>query len=235
MNINQLVSKVLAFAASNKQGYTLNIRTLEPIKSGYVVSYKETQDSFSAIDVLYVIAHALKHDGIVGGWYNEKNNRYYFDSNKVFDNEKDAINFGKENEQLSIFNLNTGEPIWLDNQAFTPKEYDFSTFAEWLLNTANQVVKHYKGDILHDAKKIVDLKNKHLFNSQRYAPQGFSLYWGIRETGTWIYHVENTAGGFTHKDYMRGLGAKKVYHITFWYDEPKNEIITVREVDKDKL
>ena len=114
------------------------------------------------------------------------------------------------------------------------KEFSFSSFAEWMLDVANQVVKHYKGDILIDSYKIVELKNKHLFNPQRGVGQGFNLYWGVRETGTWLYHVEGD-NGFNLNELMNGLGAKHVYYITFWYDDSKNESITVREIDKSKL
>lgn len=236
MKINELVSKVLSFATSHKEGYTLNIRTLEPVKTGYVVSYKETQDSYNAVDVLYVIAHALKHDNIVGGWYNEKNNKYYFDSNKVFAvNELDeAIDFGLKNGQKSIFDLDNNKTIWLDNQAYKVKKFSFSSFADWMLNVVTETVKHYKGDVLIDSYKIISLRNEQLFGSQSVEPQSFSFYWAVRDTGTWLYHV----GGdnlFSINELLNGLGAKNIYLITFKYDSAKNETITVREVDKSLM
>ena len=234
MYIDVLTEKIASYAKRNKDGFTLNIRTLQPVKSGFVVSYKATQNSFAKLELQSVIRHALKHDGVVGGWYDSEDDRYYFDSNKVFDNLEDAINFGIENEQIAIFDIANGREVRLADQVFTAKEFNFSTFADWLLNTANEVVKHYKGDILIDAKKIVELRNKYFLNQQRAGNEGFSLYWGVRETGTWIYHIES-GEGFTPKEYMKGLGADHVYFITFWYDCSGDEIITVREVDKSKL
>ena len=114
------------------------------------------------------------------------------------------------------------------------KEFDFTTFADWVLNVVTETVKHYKSDVILDLYRIMSLRNKQLFDPQRIEPQSFSFYWGIRETGTWVYHI----GGhnlFTVKDYMKGLGAKKVFLITFQYDAAKNETITVCEVDKSKL
>ena len=116
MKISNLTSEILKFASDNKSGYTLNIRTLQPVTSGYIVSYKATQNSFKAADVQRVIEHALKHDGIIGGWFNEKNKRYYFDSNKIFNNLAKAINFAIENEQIAIFDIDNMHEIRLDEK-----------------------------------------------------------------------------------------------------------------------
>ena len=116
MNIIDLASKVLKYAETNKEGFTLNIKTLEPVTSGIVVSYKATQSSFSENDVLSVINHALKHDCVVGGWYNSEDKRFYFDSNKIFSNIAKAINFGIENEQIAIFDIDNLHEIRLDKQ-----------------------------------------------------------------------------------------------------------------------
>ena len=119
MTTTKLISKVLDYAKINKSGFTLNIKTLEPIKSRYVASYKETQDSFSANDLQSVIAHALTHNNIVGGWYNNKDKRYYFDSNKIFDDLDEAIQFGLDNSQLAIFDIDNTNEIRLDNKTQT--------------------------------------------------------------------------------------------------------------------
>ena len=121
MKIKDLVSKVLEFAEANKDGFTLNIRTLQPVTSGFVVSYRDTQNSFSANDLQSVVAHALTHDCVVGGWYNTEDGRYYFDSNKVFavSELSEAIQFGIENEQIAIFSLDSVCEIRLNNQSLT--------------------------------------------------------------------------------------------------------------------
>lgn len=233
MTINDLASKVAKFAETNKDGFTLCINTLKPITSGIAASYKATQNSFSETDLQSVISHALSHGGVVGGWYNSKDGKYYFDSNKVFKTNElaEAIQFGLNNEQIAIFDIDNLQEIRLDKQT---KEYNFSTFADWFLNTANQVVEHYKGDILIDAKMIVELRTKHLFKSEKVEPHGFSFYWGLRGTGTWLKHAESDKG-LTLSELIEGLGAKKVFFITFWYDKSKNEIITVQDIDKDSL
>jgi len=44
---------------------------------------------------------------VVGGWKNSDNRKYYFDSITVFENRDEAIRFGKENNQLAIFDLDS--------------------------------------------------------------------------------------------------------------------------------
>jgi hypothetical protein len=119
MKIKDLVSKVLEFAETHKDGFTLDIRTLRPITTGIVASYKATQNSFSANDLQSVVNHALSHDGVVGGWYNTEDGRYYFDSNKVFNinDLAEAIEFGLNNEQHAIFDIDNLQEIRLNEQS----------------------------------------------------------------------------------------------------------------------
>ena len=116
MIINELTKRVLEIAKKNQDGFTLSINNLTPITTGFVVSYKATQNSFSETDLQSVVNHALSHDCIVGGWYNGKDKKYYFDSNKVFRSITKAIEFGIKHEQLAIFDLDNMHEIRLDEQ-----------------------------------------------------------------------------------------------------------------------
>jgi len=80
---------------------------------GIAVSYAVTQDSHSREQLEYVVSHALKHDGYVGGWYNSDDGLYYFDSTRLFpeDSLAAAIQFGKENGQHSVFILSSSTDI----------------------------------------------------------------------------------------------------------------------------
>jgi len=100
-------------AKCNPEGFTVEIVNFTPVVKGYVVAYLETQDSFNDEGLKRVIKHAKKHDKTVGGWLNEENGRFYYDSCKVFENEAEAIEFGKQNKQLAVFNLNDFRTIWL--------------------------------------------------------------------------------------------------------------------------
>ena len=108
-NISVIADKVWSFAKSHPDGFTLNLRTMTEPKEGIAVSYAATQNSHSRDQLDKVISHALQHDGYVGGWHNQKDGLYYFDSTRLFpeDSLAEAIRFGKENEQSSAFILSS--------------------------------------------------------------------------------------------------------------------------------
>lgn len=105
--MKQLIERVWRYSQINLYGFTLNIQTLEPVKFGISVAYIETQNSFGFESLENVIKHSLQHDRTVGGWYNEENGLFYFDSIKVFRNNEinEAIRFAIENKQIAIFDL----------------------------------------------------------------------------------------------------------------------------------
>ena len=75
---------------------------------------------FAAENVIFdkVVKHALQHDGYVGGWLNNENQLYYFDSTRLFpkDQLEEALKFGKENGQLSVFILSTATECVIEYQ-----------------------------------------------------------------------------------------------------------------------
>ena len=113
-----LADKVWAFSQSHPNGFTLDVRTMTEPSEGIAVSYAASQDSHSRKQLGKVVSHALQQDGYVGGWYNREDSLYYFDSTKLFPENalKDAILFGKENEQLAVFKLSTSTVIPLDGK-----------------------------------------------------------------------------------------------------------------------
>jgi len=108
-----MLNTILTIAKANPYGFTFNIRTNTFVKFGFVVAYKETQNCFGTEGLQKVLEHASKHDQIVGGWLNSENNEFYFDSCKVLKSRKEAIEFGKLNEQIAIFDLTNLEEIRL--------------------------------------------------------------------------------------------------------------------------
>ncbi|UYW02100.1 hypothetical protein K5I29_04145 [Flavobacterium agricola] len=105
--MEKLIRRVWDYSQNNPYGFTLDLETMKPIKFGISVAYLETQNSFGKQSLEQVINHALKHNKIVGGWLNDENNQYYFDSIKIFKNSdlKKAIEFAKQNEQIAIFDI----------------------------------------------------------------------------------------------------------------------------------
>lgn len=113
-----LADKVWAFSQNHPDGFTIDIRTMKEQTEGIAVSYAETQDSHSRDQLNKVVSHALAHDGYVGGWLNTDNGLYYFDSTKLFPETslKEALQFGKENGQQSVFILSTYSDIPVDGK-----------------------------------------------------------------------------------------------------------------------
>lgn len=105
--MEKLLDSVWEYAKNSPYGFTLNISTMKPVKFGICVAYFETQDSYGKDGLRKALEHALKHNKIVGGWLNDDNDYYYFDSIRLFTNLelKEAIEFAKRNKQLAIFDL----------------------------------------------------------------------------------------------------------------------------------
>ena len=112
-SITPISDKVWTFSQSHPDGFTLDIRTMTEPAEGIAVSYAETQNSHSRDQLDKVVSHVLCHDGYVGGWLNTGNGLYYFDSTKLFPETslKEAIQFGKENGQYSVFILSANSDI----------------------------------------------------------------------------------------------------------------------------
>ena len=111
--LSAIADKVWAFGQAHPDGFTLDIRTMTEPKEGVAVSYAATQDSHSREQLEAVVSHALEHDGYVGGWLDDADGLYYFDSTRLFPEGAldDAIRFGKENGQRSVFVLSSSTDI----------------------------------------------------------------------------------------------------------------------------
>ena len=106
-NISRISDQVWIYSQSHPDGFTIDIRNMSEPSEGISVSYAATQNSHSRDQLDNVIRHALAHDGYVGGWYNDEDGLYYFDSTKLFpeDSLRTAVKFGIENKQYSVFVL----------------------------------------------------------------------------------------------------------------------------------
>lgn len=102
-------------AIDNKEGFTVNATILQPVTTGYAVAVAETQNSFGLEGLANVVKYVSKHPEInaFGGWYNSQNNMYYFDATMIVKDLKTAIEIGRANKQLAIFDLTNGVPIEL--------------------------------------------------------------------------------------------------------------------------
>ncbi len=110
-----LFSMLSAVAANNKEGYTVDAATLQPITKGYAVAVAATQNSFGPEGLARVIEYARTHKEVnaFGGWYNEENGLYYYDAVIIADSLADALELGKSNAQIAIFYLQNCKEIRL--------------------------------------------------------------------------------------------------------------------------
>ena len=77
------VEQVKKVAEANADGFTFDIRAERMVTSGIVAAYAATQDTFGFERLAYVVEHAANNGGVVGGWLNRDNARFYFDSCRV--------------------------------------------------------------------------------------------------------------------------------------------------------
>ena len=122
MKKNLVLSSVAAIAAINPDGFTVNAATLQPVTSGYAVALKRTQNSFGDEGLAKVanVIEELQASGNLngrilafGGWYDSESGLYYYDATVIYQDREKAIEAGRANEQIAIFDLSNLEEIRL--------------------------------------------------------------------------------------------------------------------------
>lgn len=122
MKKNLVISSVAAIAAMSPEGFTVNAATLQPVTTGFAVAMKQTQNSFGA-EGLAKVANVIEElqasgnlDGrtlAFGGWYDSESGLYYYDATVIFQDRAEAIEAGRANDQIAIFDLANLEEIRL--------------------------------------------------------------------------------------------------------------------------
>ena len=102
-------------ATNNKEGFTVNAATLQPVTTGYAVAVEDTQNSFGIEGLANVVKYVSEHSEInaFGGWYNSENNMYYFDATVIVNDLESAKELGRINNQIAIFDLANLQEITL--------------------------------------------------------------------------------------------------------------------------
>ena len=122
MKKNLVISTVVAIAAMNHEGFTVNAANLQPVSTGFAVALKRTQNSFGAEGLAKVanVIEELQASGNLngrtlafGGWYDSESGLYYYDATVIFENRAAAIEAGRANDQIAIFDLANLEEIRL--------------------------------------------------------------------------------------------------------------------------
>ena len=122
MKKNLVLSSVAAIAAINPDGFTVNAATLQPVTAGYAVAMKQTQNNFGTEGLAKVanVIEELQASGNLngrilafGGWYDSESGLFYYDATVIYQDREKAIEAGRANEQIAIFDLANLEEIRL--------------------------------------------------------------------------------------------------------------------------
>lgn len=110
-----LLIALTSIASANKEGYTVDAKTLKPVTTGYAVAVKDTQNSFGPEGLANVIRYIENHKNVnaFGGWYDSESDLYYYDATIIVDDLDKALELGRANDQLAIFDLTNCKEIRL--------------------------------------------------------------------------------------------------------------------------
>lgn len=103
-------------AAANPAGFTYNVQANAMQSSGYAVALAETQGSHGLEgleSVLNLVLSEACPASCVGGWLDTETGLYYYDATIITDDLQEAIQLGKINKQIAIFDLYTMTEIRL--------------------------------------------------------------------------------------------------------------------------
>lgn len=104
-----MLNEILRIAEANPFGFTVHLSTLEKVTDGISVAYAATQDCFDAAGLARCLDHATRHDGYLGGWLQPETGRYYFDSIRIFHDLEEAKAWGRDQQQIAVYDLTHGE------------------------------------------------------------------------------------------------------------------------------
>lgn len=105
--MKDLVLKLWQIARENPIGFTVTIPDCQPVKAGWAIGHKETQNSFGMAGLKRVVEHSLQTTGVVGGWKGY-DGRFYFDTVIIEADSETAIDLKHEHRQQAIYHLETG-------------------------------------------------------------------------------------------------------------------------------
>ena len=93
-------------------GMTVGIGRLEPIKKGWVVKVKNLSNFEGEEGMNKAINAAVQTSNKLSGYKDGETELW--DVIEVFDNESEATEFGKVNEQMTIYQIETGKLKWIN-------------------------------------------------------------------------------------------------------------------------
>jgi len=98
-----IIERLKQIAEENPNGFTVYTTNLQPVKQGWIVAQKETQNCFGDEGLQKALEVAIKTSQTIGGWKEE--DLFYWDAVMIYDNEEEATRSGIENEQIAIYQI----------------------------------------------------------------------------------------------------------------------------------
>ncbi len=105
------IKMLMSLARRNPSGFTIATTDFEKVTKGWVIALKETQNSFGIAGCEKAFEVAKLKTGYFGGW--KMKHLYYFDAVIITFDEDEAVKLGIENEQIGIYNIETGRYVEL--------------------------------------------------------------------------------------------------------------------------
>ena len=113
-NFATIIGAVITAANNNPDGFTLDLETFKFASTGFAVALADTQNCFDSEGLNKVVNYCINNNiRYIGGWYNSKNGRFYYDATVVLSDRSQAIEVGHMNRQIAIFDIDNLEEIEL--------------------------------------------------------------------------------------------------------------------------
>lgn len=108
-----MIDELIKYAKRNPDGFTVEIETLQPVTAGFAVAFQATQDSHDLEGLQKCLEHAAQYDKKIGGWFDTESGKWYWDSIRILTNENEAVEFGREQKQIAIYQIESSRLIKL--------------------------------------------------------------------------------------------------------------------------
>lgn len=105
MDIVNLEKALMQIARENPEGFTVYLHNLQPVRSGWSVGLKETQNSHGLEGLRNALIVSRQRTGFIGGW--NADGKFWWDAVQIFEDEQQATEFGIENGQIAIYQIET--------------------------------------------------------------------------------------------------------------------------------
>ena len=113
-NFSTILAAVIAAANECPEGFTLDLETFNFASSGVAVALEATQNSHGTEGLCKVIDYCINNNiRYIGGWFDNASSKFYYDATIVVNDRVQAMELGRINHQIAIFDLNALEEIRL--------------------------------------------------------------------------------------------------------------------------